>query len=1015
MKNLTTVFLFCSLLFSGKTQVTKLDDVVLPDPRIANDYFKFGSAIAGVEGYAVISAPQAMSKGLVFLYEKQGGFWNLVAELSTSNSISNAQFGYSLAMDSNTVVVSFESGSISRPVYVYEKPLAGWSNMTETAILHASDSTADDAFGHSMVIKGNYLFVGAPKAKNGGQQKGAVYIYEKTGTNWTSGTEDRKILSPNAANGDQFGYAISVDGDNLLVGAPADSSSLTKGKAYLFEKSGNWTQGTLSHVELTASNGLPGDRFGNSVGILGDDVVIGAPEYDGTVPNSGLAYQFSKLPIGWTSSTETLILNPPTISGLYPRKYAEKLQLSSQYVAFGVPNEGLYHGGVFVHNKTVAAWSTTPNMSNTNTAAGSDFFDYLGQGILALENEILAGIPGGDDDLPDEGKVRHLVKNGIAWDANYTTNVLFAPEILGYREENFGQSIDLQGNIMVVGAPNHLYKGAVYVKEFDGINWNTLALLEASNGYISQGFGTLVKKDGDWIAVVSVGDNSDSSIIYMFKKPATGWSDATETCRFSFQNGSQNPQQVHAIDFQNGTLVLTSRTRKKAFIYEKGSGDWTSSHVPIAEISEQGSSSGYGYAVKLENDVIVLSDPFLTVNGSAETGRLYVYEKPSLGWVNMSNGIQLNFSTSDSCRRMGMALDMENGVIVAGSPYFANYLYGYQGGAGVVFKRSGSTWTSMTELALLRYIAVGTYFLGSSVAIEGDQIYLGGYYMGQPNTAHFTGGFMVFDKNFGSDWVNSFGREKVFGPPTSNFESFGTNMVVEGSRVVLGSPYRDSVGSNSGAVYVYETCYSGSRSSKLTCEPYTWIDGVTYTQTPNDLLEFRLTDMQGCDSVVLLDLSFYNLLANISDSNGTLVATPNGKQYAWMDCNTGQLLTSFSNDPSFEPQMEGTYAAVVMDGNCMDTSDCISYNQSGLEEFWGIEKIFQVYPNPNKGTFTIPLTRLKEIRLYTLEGKQVDFYLNENESSTELTLFTIEEGIYLLVAQTENGIQKTSKVVIKND
>src|SRR6185503_37279 len=106
----------------------------------------------------------------------------------------------------------------------------------------------------------------------------------------TTWTQQAKLTASDAAAGDSFGVSVSIDGNNVLVGAfETDQDGLSSGAAYLFSRSGTqWTE----DVKLTASDAAAGDLFGNSCSVAGDTMLIGArsnlPE------NPGSAYVFER-------------------------------------------------------------------------------------------------------------------------------------------------------------------------------------------------------------------------------------------------------------------------------------------------------------------------------------------------------------------------------------------------------------------------------------------------------------------------------------------------------------------------------------------------------------------------------------------------------------------------------------------------------------------------------------------------------------------------------------------------
>jgi hypothetical protein len=107
----------------------------------------------------------------------------------------------------------------------------------------ADDAAAGDQFGYSVSISGDYAIVGAYREDAGGSNAGAVYIFNRTGTNtWDAGT---KIVADDAAAGDYFGHSVSISGDYAVVGAHyEDGGGTNAGAGYIIESHITATPGT---------------------------------------------------------------------------------------------------------------------------------------------------------------------------------------------------------------------------------------------------------------------------------------------------------------------------------------------------------------------------------------------------------------------------------------------------------------------------------------------------------------------------------------------------------------------------------------------------------------------------------------------------------------------------------------------------------------------------------------------------------------------------------------------------
>ena len=157
----------------------------------------------------------------------------------------------------------------------------------EQAKLTASDAAAGDRFGLSVSIEGDTAVIGAHFDDDAGSLSGSAYVFVRSAGIWS---QQAKLTAGDAAAGDRFGVSVSIEGDTVVVGAFLDGDAgFASGSAYVFVRSGtSWTQ----QAKLTASDAAIEDQFGFSVSIEGDTAVVGAFADDDAGSFSGSAYVF---------------------------------------------------------------------------------------------------------------------------------------------------------------------------------------------------------------------------------------------------------------------------------------------------------------------------------------------------------------------------------------------------------------------------------------------------------------------------------------------------------------------------------------------------------------------------------------------------------------------------------------------------------------------------------------------------------------------------------------------------
>ena len=182
-------------------------------------------------------------------------------------------------------------------------PGGGPSSWTEAGRLTASDADSDDNFGFSVALDGDRLLVGAPSRDATAEDDGAVYAFARSDGDWS---ERERLTAPTPAAGDHFGTAVALDGDDAVVGAPGrDGDRRDQGAAFAFAyAAGGWARAQT--LTVPAGEEHNDAEFGAAVALDAGTLAVGAPRNPSPEGNQGLVYTFSGDDGAW-APRQTLI------------------------------------------------------------------------------------------------------------------------------------------------------------------------------------------------------------------------------------------------------------------------------------------------------------------------------------------------------------------------------------------------------------------------------------------------------------------------------------------------------------------------------------------------------------------------------------------------------------------------------------------------------------------------------------------------------------------------------------
>ncbi|MCB1132694.1 MAG: hypothetical protein KDN05_16335, partial [Verrucomicrobiae bacterium] len=726
------------------------------------------SANAGVNGTPDESAA---GSGAAYVFVRNNGVWTEQAYLKASNPGASDSFGSSVAVSGETVVVGAwgeDGGSttVNGPpndsagdrgaAYVFTRTGFVW---TQQAYLKALNTGARE-FGRSVGISGDAIIVGSPGESSstsginstpnnsGATDSGAAYVFRRNGSNWN---QEAFFKASNPDTSDLFGRAVAISGDLVVVGAYNESSSTTgvnsvpnnnssgTGAAYVFVKSGEiWSQDAY----LKASNPDLQDRFGWSVAVANDLVVVGA--YD-EGNNEGAAYVFEKDAGLW--SQRALLKGGNTD---HSDHFGAAVAVTDDLVVAGAPYEDgngtganstpndsvIDSGAAYVFGRSEGGWSQDSYLKASNTSAGAGAEDEFGYAVAISGNTAVVGAPLNDSGTDDYDITRNMgaafvfVKEGGEW---VEQAILRGAGIDS--THSFGWSVGISGDSIVVGAPGYNSSpagrhGAAFVFVRNGDVWSQQAMLMASSPVHEDEFGSAVAISGDTVVVGAHGRDQGipaSGAAYVFTREASSWSQQAFLRASNPGNGdgfgysvaiAGDALVVGAPYEDSGTMGVDSNPNETAsasgaaYVFERSGASWTQG--AYLKASNTGSGDNFGWSVAVSGNTVAVGAPLEAtsspgVNGASNenataAGAAYVFHRVGGAW---SQEAFIKASNAGSSDHFGWSTALSEGLLVVGAygeDSSATGINGAQDNAGIdsgaayVFSRSGATWSQQAFL-----------------------------------------------------------------------------------------------------------------------------------------------------------------------------------------------------------------------------------------------------------------------------------------------------------------------------
>jgi hypothetical protein len=637
------------------------------------------------------NAPGA-DAGSAYIFVRRGTDWIQQARLIADDAKSFEWLGYAVAISGNTAIIgairSNTTGEDSGAAYIFVRNGDIW---VQQAKLVGDNIESRDNFGFSVAISGDIVVVGSPNNTS----TGSAYIFERVGAEWIQRRNRVRLrmfpydprgkgLIQSAASG--FGYSVAITGKRIIIGSKSTKIGTDAvGAAYIFvpDEGTFWKQSE----QLVASNGKRDDQFGAAVDIGEDFLIVGAPSHSAGGPDSGVSYIFGLDENGWTQ--RAILVDQDTA---IDDRFGGAVSISGNTAIVGAQENddaGSNAGAAYVFVRHGTNWALQAKLSPNKATLG----DLFGCAVSISGNIALIGACGDDDNGPSAGAAYVFMRQGINW---IQEAKLIADDTRMF--DQFGASVAIDGTTAIVGASGSdnagENSGAAYIFMSNGNGWTQQAKLTSDDAITRDLFGFSVSISGD-TAIVGAHQNDaagpNSGAAYVFTRNGTRW---TQQIKLHPDDGGIEDEFGFAVAIHDNLLIVGARKDDhaeidagSAYIFIRSDGDWIQDEKIVAD--DAGLADEFGVAVAINGNRVLVgawkdNHPLLRdTDDPAEEidkGSVYPFLRSGFFWTRKERIIALSPIRYE---HFGVAVAISRNFAIVGGP--GNDEAGSDAGAAYIF------------------------------------------------------------------------------------------------------------------------------------------------------------------------------------------------------------------------------------------------------------------------------------------------------------------------------------------
>lgn len=346
-----------------------------------------GTSLATHGSYMVAGAPydydygpnHFADAGTVRLFRKTAAGWTYYFGVDAQFPITDERFGYSTALYNDYMAVGAPGNNSSRGrVYLYQ--LDGNGEPVALTSLSPGDGVAGDEFGHSVALSGDKIIVGGYKKKIGNNaEQGRASIYIRNGSAWQY---SQHLTAPDGKANERFGEVVAIDGNRVAISSQLMGGS-DSGKVYVFSYNNSaW------NYETTLTGHKSSEKFGSSLSLKGDTLVVGAMSISGTGTDTGKVYVYVRNGNTWQ---EQWAIQPEDATG--NDLFGCSVYFYNGYLCVGARMKYLgsypYAGKAYIFKLSAGNWHQQASLAPSIPHADMGF----GAQVIMNGNAVFVGAP----------------------------------------------------------------------------------------------------------------------------------------------------------------------------------------------------------------------------------------------------------------------------------------------------------------------------------------------------------------------------------------------------------------------------------------------------------------------------------------------------------------------------------------------------------------------------------------------------------------------------------------------